>query len=99
MKFLKKLFGSSDETGKAGATAADAVEYKQFSIVAAPLKEGSQFKTAGRIIFEQDGESKQSQFIRADNHSTLEAAQEHSINKAKQIIDELGEALLEREHC
>lgn len=99
MNILKKLFGGSADSDHSGGPQADAVEYKQFSIFAAPIKEGSQFKTAGRIVFEQDGESRQSQFIRADNHASLEAATEHSVNKAKQIIDERGEALLEREHC
>jgi len=99
MKFLKKLFGGSSASGDSTTTAGDAVEYKQFAIIPTPIKEGGQYRTAGTITLEQDGETQQSKFIRADNHSTLEAATEHAINKGKQIIDERGEALLQSEHC
>lgn len=96
---LKKIFGGSSDPQGAATPSADAIEYKQFSILPTPIKEGGQFRTAGTITLEQDGESKHSKFIRADNHSTIDAATEHSINKAKQIIDERGESLLQSEHC
>ncbi|MEM7255874.1 MAG: HlyU family transcriptional regulator [Pseudomonadota bacterium] len=98
IKLLKKMFGGSGDSA-AATPAAEAVEYKQFSIQPAPIKEGGQYRTAGTIIFNQDGEARQSKFIRADNHSTLEAATEHAVTKAKQIIDERGESLLQNEHC
>lgn len=98
IKLLKKMFGGADGAGAATATA-DAVEYKQFSILPTPIKEGGQYRTAGTISFTQDGETRQSKFIRADNHASVDAATEHAINKAKQIIDERGESLLQSEHC
>jgi hypothetical protein len=99
MKFLKKLFGGNGDSGGSTTPTADAVEYKQFSILPTPIKEGSQYRTAGTISLAQDGQTKQSRFIRADNHASLDAATEHSINKGKQIIDERGESLLQSEHC
>lgn len=99
IKLLKKIFGGTGDADAVTVSGADAVDYKQFSILPTPIKEGSQYRTAGTISREQDGASKQSKFIRADNHSTLDAATEHSINKAKQIIDERGESLLQSEHC
>lgn len=91
-----KLFGGSGEAS--APEPAEAVEYNGFSIVAAPLKDGSQFKTAGSISKEVDGELKTVQFIRADNHSDRGSAVTHSESKAQQIVDEQGEGIFKREH-
>ena len=99
IKLLKNLFGGDDSSNSAPAAAGDAVEYKQFSIQPTPIKEGGQYRTAGTISLTQDGETRESRFIRADNHTTQDAAIEHSINKGKQIIDERGDSLLQSEHC
>ncbi len=98
IKLLKSLFGGGGAEDRAAPTA-EAIEYKQFSILPTPIKEGGQYRTAGTISLQQDGASRQSKFIRADNHTSIDAATEHSINKAKQIIDERGESLLQSEHC
>jgi len=92
-----KLFGGSGG-GQAEPEAAEAVEYNGFTIVAAPLKEGGQYKTAGSISREIDGELKTAQFIRADNHASSESAVTHTQNKARQIIDEQGESMFSRGH-
>lgn len=99
IKLFKSLFGGGGDSASPKEPAADAIEYKQFSIRPEPIKEGSQYRTAGTISLQQDGEAKSSKFIRADNHSTRDAAIEHAIGKGKQIIDERGEALLQTEHC
>ena len=91
-----KLFSGSGDAG--GPEPAPAVEYNGFTIIAAPLKDGSQFKTAGSISKEIDGELKSVQFIRADNHSDQGSAVTHSESKAQQIIDEQGESVFKREH-
>ncbi len=93
--FFAKLFG-----GKSGAAdaspAEEPVEYNGFEIIAAPIKEGGQYRTAG-CIRKRDGEMlRETQFIRADNHTDRQAAIDHALQKAKQIINEQGEALLER---
>lgn len=92
-----KLLGGSGK-GEAAAVAAQSIEYNGFTITAAPLKEGSQYKTAGSISKELDGEMKTASFIRADNHADRESAISHTERKAQQIIDEQGDAMFERSH-
>ncbi len=77
---------------------ADPVTYKGLQIEAAPIYEDGKYRTAGFISGEQDGENKRVQFIRADQHGDHQVAVEHSINKARQIIDEQGVALLGKTH-
>lgn len=97
-KLFQALKGGSSEN-KSTVAAADPVTYKEVTITATPLSEGGQFKTAGTISQMVDGVEKQTQFIRADNHSSEDAAIEHSINKAKQIVDERGASLFDSERC
>lgn len=98
---LGKLFGKL--LGGAGSNSdksepAESIEYNGFTITAAPIKDGAQFKTAGSISRQIDGEVKTAQFIRADNHTDRSSAVTHSERKAQQIIDEQGDAIFEREH-
>ena len=95
--FLAKIFGSSDKAASP-AEPAESMEYKGFTITSAPIKEGGQFKTAGKIAKEIDGELKSAEFIRADNHADRDSAVDHSNRKAQQIIDEQGEAMFQRGH-
>lgn len=91
-----KLFGSS---GSAESAAEPPVEYKGLHVVAEPINEGSQFRTAGYIEKREGDEVQRTQFIRADNHTTRDAAISHAIMKGKQIIDEQGESVLSRDHA
>lgn len=93
-----KLFGGGKSEGKSTVDTADPIEYNGFTIIAAPLKEGGQFKTAGSISRQIDGEMKSVQFIRADNHSDMASAVTHAQGKARQIIDEQGDKVFHREH-
>ena len=95
--FLAKIFGSGDKAAKP-AEPAESIEYNGFTITSAPIKEGGQFKTAGKISKEIDGELKSAEFIRADNHGDRDSAINHSNRKAQQIIDEQGEAMFKRAH-
>jgi hypothetical protein len=95
--FFAKIFGSSEKS-ESPAEPAESVEYNGFTITSAPINEGGQFKTAGQISKEIDGELKSAQFIRADNHSDRDSAISHSNRKAQQIIDEQGDAMFERGH-
>lgn len=98
-KLLQSLKGSSSPGKGPAAVAADPVTYKDVTITPTPLPEGGQFKTAGTISQIIDGEEKKTEFIRADNHSSADAAIEHSVKKAKQIIDERGASLFNSERC
>lgn len=93
-----KLFGGGKAQESGVAEAAEAVEYNGFTITAAPLKDGSQYKTAGSISKEVDGQTRSAQFIRADNHADRQSAVTHSEGKARQIIDEQGDGMFERGH-
>lgn len=98
-KLFQSLKGSGDNSPEKKTTAADPVTYKEMTITATPISEGGQFKTAGTISQLVDGVEKKTEFIRADNHGSIEAAVDHSVNKAKQIIDERGASLFSSERC
>lgn len=91
-KFFKFLLGGAAQT----AEVSEPVDYKGFKIEAMPLDEDGKYRTAGYISGELDGESKRVQFIRADVNADRQMAVDHSISKAKQIIDEQGEKLLNK---
>jgi len=93
---LKSLLGSGGNDAS-GSKAADPIEYKGFTIVAEPVNEGGQFRTAGKILKVVDGETRETRFIRADNNGDFQSSVEHCHYKAKQIIDEQGDGLLTRE--
>ena len=93
---IKSIFKGGDASQ--ASPASDPVEYEGFSIEAAPMAENGQFRTAGYISGELDGEIKRIPFIRADLNADQQTAIDHSISKARQIIDEQGASLLERAH-
>ena len=93
---FKSLFGGDKKPSKPKEILCDAFDYEGFTIEAAPLDEGGKYRTAGYISREYEGEMKRIQFIRADENSDQQLAIDHSTAKAKQIVDEQGEKLLER---
>ena len=92
-KIFKFLLGGAGAT----ATPAEPVDYKGFTIEAMPLDEDGKYRTAGFISGELDGETKRIQFIRADQNADRQLAIDHSIAKARQIIDEQGAKLLKKD--
>ena len=92
-KLFKSLFGDTSQPKPS-----EPIDYKGFAIEAAPLNEDGKFRSAGFISGEVDGEVKRIQFIRADQNVDLQAAIDHSIAKAQQIIDEQGARLLDKTH-
>ncbi len=93
---FKSLFGDSDRAAEVSPS--KPLNYKEFTIEAAPIDEGGKFRTAGYITGELNGEAKRVRFIRADENATRQAAIDHSVSKARQIIDEQGTKLLEKSH-
>jgi len=89
MSFFKRLFGGGGEA----RAAAQAVEYETFSIRPEPVKEPGGYRIAARIEKEIGGETKTHQMIRADTYQSADAALEATIFKAKQLIDQQGEAI------
>jgi hypothetical protein len=62
-------------------------------IFATPMRESNQFRLAGRIEKEVNGETLVRTFIRADVYSSLDDALEGTFRKARQIIDQNGPSL------
>lgn len=85
MSILKRLFGG----GSASAPEPKSETYKDFTITPTPIREGSRYRISALI--EKDG--KTHTLIRADVLEDLNAANEASVGKAKQMIDEQGERL------
>ena len=95
-----KLFGGGGggEDGAPAAETGEAVEHDGFTIVPAPIREGGQYRTAGMIRREIDGETKEVRFVRADNSTDRQGAMDHSVRKGRQIVDEQGLGVFEREN-
>ncbi len=83
MSLFSKLFGGG------GTPPAEPVEYKGFLIFPEPIKEDGQYRIAARI---EKGD-KVHQLIRADLIRDLDEANEASLGKARQMIDQLGDSL------
>jgi hypothetical protein len=92
MSFWSALFGSRT----APAKAADPVEYKGFTIRAAPYKNNGNYQTAGTIEREIGGVRKEHRFIRADAYAAYDDAVTFTVNKARQIIDLQGDKIFEQ---
>ena len=90
MSLLSKLFG-----GGGGSPQAKAEEYDGFRITPQPAKEGSKYRIGAMIEKEIGGETKTHTLIRADTLDDLQGANEASVNKAKQLIDQIGERLFD----
>jgi hypothetical protein len=90
---LGALFGGGSDGGKVDTPAAPAAEYKGYRIVAAPSKEGSQFRIAGTIEKDAPDGVKRHEFIRADVYANWDDAVAVTTSKAKQIIDQLGDRM------
>ena len=86
MALFSRLFGKKD----AAQTDAEPIEYKEFLIYPQPINEGGTYRIAARIVGQIDGEDKEHLLIRADTIQSKDQAEEASIGKAKQMIDEQG---------
>lgn len=95
-KLFRSFFGSSSTVAQPVVELSEPLEYKGFTIEAAPLNQDGKFRSAGYISGELDGEVRRVQFIRADDNTDRQAAIDHSISKARQIIDEQGVKLLQK---
>ena len=91
-KFLRDLFSSRKGAGE--TTRAEAsVEYKGYTITAAPEKGPGGWRVAGTISKEVSGGRKVHQFGRADAAPDREAIVAMTIDKAKRTIDEQGDRI------
>ena len=92
MSFFKKLFGGGDKAASE-AKAEAPLDYKGYAIIAAPMPDGGQFRVAGSISKDFNGETKTHKFIRADVFADRDAAIQATIRKAQLIVDQSGDAI------
>ena len=90
MPFLKKLFG-----GSGSSSASEPELYEGFKIYAEPVIEDGSFRLTARIEKEIDGEVRSHMLIRADTFQNAETAAEAAVTKAKMMIDQMGDRLLD----
>ncbi|AJR05930.1 transcriptional regulator [Photobacterium gaetbulicola] len=91
MGFFSKLFGFSKQEAKAESV--EPIEYEGYLIYPEPKAEGGQFRIAGRICKQFDGEVKTHMFVRSDLLSSKADAESFMINKAKMFIDQTGDKI------
>ena len=93
MGLFSKFFGGGGESSGDGAREGDTVDYQGFKITPAAQPQSGQWLTAGVIRKEIGGETKEHRFLRADTHASADAANDFAVIKARQIIDEQGDAI------
>ncbi|AMG02273.1 HlyU family transcriptional regulator [Vibrio mimicus] len=87
MGLFSRLFGKTQQPEPAQA---EPVEYKGFMIYQEPIAENGQFRVAGRITQEINGELKTHRFIRSDLVSNKADAEELMLKKAQLFIDQMS---------
>ncbi len=90
---ILSIFSGNAKTEGSAAPAAEPQTHGDCTIHATPIKEGNQFRLAGRIEKDINGETFVRNFIRADVFTSLDDALECTFRKAQQIIDQNGPAL------
>lgn len=90
---LKKLFGGGAEPGPAKPAAE--LDYDGFRLIATPVQVAGGWSTQGTIEKTIGGELKQIDFVRADTSPSRDGAAQMSLDKAKKIVDERGDAVFD----
>lgn len=89
MDFLRRIFGSRESGG--ASVSGEPVQYKGFTILPTPTRQGSQWLTCGVISKQFPDGTKEYRFIRAETHDSVESACAFAVQKGQRIIDELGD--------
>ncbi len=90
MGLFSRLFGGGKPEQK---TEVEPVEYKGFLIYQEALSESGQYRIAGRITKEVDGELKTHKFIRSDLLPSEADANEFMLKKAQMFVDQMGDSI------
>jgi hypothetical protein len=95
--FLSNIFsiftGGAKSAEAPASAGVEPVEYGGCLIRPAPIREGNQFRLAGRIEKDVNSEILERTFVRADVFTTMDDAVEYTVKKAQQIIDQNGPSL------
>ena len=92
MGLFSRLFGGNKDEKKVEV---EPVEYKGYLIYQEAMPEGGQYRIAGRITKELDGEVKTHRFIRSDVLSSQTDANEFMLKKAQMFIDQMGDTIFQ----
>lgn len=100
-KLLSGLFGGA-KMASGNAPAAEPVEYKGYLIISEPADQGGQYRVSGWIRKpagggEQGSEPLEHRFERSDMVPGREACDQMMIGKAQRFIDEVGDAMFDRD--
>ncbi len=87
---FKSIFSNTENKTEKNV---EATEYKGFLIYPESRAEGSQYRLAGRICKNIDGEVKTHQFIRSDMLGSQEEADQFMLRKAQMFIDQTGDKM------
>ncbi|MGF1717002.1 HlyU family transcriptional regulator [Photobacterium chitinilyticum] len=93
MGFFSRLFGLDKESI---VVETEPVEYEGYLIYPEPIAEGGQFRIAGRICKQIDGEMKTHTFIRSDLLASKQDAETFMLNKAKMFIEQTGDSMFQQ---
>jgi len=93
--FFKKIFGSfsGGDAARKASGPPKSETYNDHQITAEPIQDGAQWRLAGTISREVDGEQLERTFVRADLFASREEAETFALRKAQQIIDQSGPSL------
>jgi len=91
-KFVRDLFARGSGAGKTPRAGAS-VEYKGYTIIAAPEHGPAGWRVSGTISKEISGERRVHRLDRADASPHREAIVAMTIEKAKRVIDEQGDRI------
>ena len=92
MSILSRLFSR----GGGGEAPLPEVEHNGYTIRPEPIRDGTQWRIAARIERVVAGKVRSHHLIRADTASDRDAAAAQSTAKARQMIDEQGEAIFDQ---
>ena len=86
---FRRLFGGDEPAGEPAATE----DYGDYVITATPVQEGAGWRVAGRIATGRSENARTCEFVRADTSPNRDDIIDITLRKARQLIDEQGEAL------
>ena len=92
---LKKLFNALFKEQPAQIVDVAPTEYAGYLIYPEPMAEGGQYRLAGRITREIDGQLQTHRFIRSDLFTNPADAERFMVQKAHTFIDQMGERMFE----
>ncbi|QIL87000.1 transcriptional regulator (plasmid) [Vibrio sp. HDW18] len=87
MGLFARIFGKMKQ---AELPEIEPIEYQGFLIYPEPMAENGQFRVAGRITQELQGELKTHRFIRSDLVASKADAEELMLKKAQLFIDQMS---------